>query len=219
MKKIKILNLYACLGGNRYKWDEVCDIQVTAVEYDENLAAEYKKRFPDDIVVIGDAHDYLLKHFKEFDFIWSSPPCPSHSRIRISQKNKPSFKYLYPSMQLYEEILFLDNFFKGLYCVENVVPYYKPLINGKIRGRHIYWTNFNLPSILTQRVLPGGLCNMCDEHKILSNFHDIDVPYNLGGYKSVLRNLVDYEVGFNILKTAYCFMSNKNFYQSELSLF
>ena len=23
--KYKILNLYACLGGNRYKWDEVAD--------------------------------------------------------------------------------------------------------------------------------------------------------------------------------------------------
>ena len=30
--KIKILNLYAWLGGNRYKWDEVADIEVTAVE-------------------------------------------------------------------------------------------------------------------------------------------------------------------------------------------
>jgi hypothetical protein len=31
MKKIKVLNLYACLGGNRYLWDEVADIEVTAV--------------------------------------------------------------------------------------------------------------------------------------------------------------------------------------------
>ena len=32
---MKILNLYACLGGNRYKWNEVKeDIEVTAVELD-----------------------------------------------------------------------------------------------------------------------------------------------------------------------------------------
>lgn len=36
MKTIKILNLYACLGGNRYKRDEVAEqaevkIEVTAV--------------------------------------------------------------------------------------------------------------------------------------------------------------------------------------------
>ena len=31
MKPYKILNLYACLGGNRYKWDEVSsNIEVTA---------------------------------------------------------------------------------------------------------------------------------------------------------------------------------------------
>jgi hypothetical protein len=33
---MKILNLYACLGGNRYKWDDVAeqagiDIEVTAL--------------------------------------------------------------------------------------------------------------------------------------------------------------------------------------------
>jgi DNA (cytosine-5)-methyltransferase 1 len=36
---MKVLNLYACLGGNRYKWDEVAEdieLQVTAVELDPN---------------------------------------------------------------------------------------------------------------------------------------------------------------------------------------
>ena len=42
---MKILNLYACLGGNRYKWDEVADIEVTAVEWDEELAKLYQERF------------------------------------------------------------------------------------------------------------------------------------------------------------------------------
>ena len=37
---MKVLNLYACLGGNRFKWDEVAkqseiEIEVTAVELDE----------------------------------------------------------------------------------------------------------------------------------------------------------------------------------------
>ena len=80
---MKILNLYACLGGNRYKWNEVKeDIEVTAVELDSEAARLYQERFPNDIVIIADAHQYLLDHYKEFDFIWSSPPCPSHSRAR-----------------------------------------------------------------------------------------------------------------------------------------
>ena len=35
---MKVLNAYACLGGNRLKWDQVADIEVTAVELDEELA-------------------------------------------------------------------------------------------------------------------------------------------------------------------------------------
>jgi DNA (cytosine-5)-methyltransferase 1 len=45
---MNILNMYACLGGNRYKWDEVAkeagiEIQVTAVELDEEIAKVYKQ--------------------------------------------------------------------------------------------------------------------------------------------------------------------------------
>ena len=108
---MKILNLYACLGGNRYKWNEVKeDIEVTAVELDPECARLYQKRFPDDTVIIADAHQYLLDHYKEYDFIWSSPPCPTHSRLQISNKTK-SKKLKYPDMKLYEEIIFLDNFY------------------------------------------------------------------------------------------------------------
>ncbi len=96
--KFKILNLYACLGGNRYKWDEVAkeaniEIEVTAVEWDEELAILYQERFPNDKVVVADAHQYLLDHYKEFDFIWSSPPCPTHSRIRFGQANSERENY------------------------------------------------------------------------------------------------------------------------------
>ena len=85
MNKIKVLNLYACLGGNRYKWSN-CD--VTAIELDEDLARLYKERFPTDNVIVCDAHEYLLNHYKEFDFIWSSTPCPSHSRARLDNLEK-----------------------------------------------------------------------------------------------------------------------------------
>ena len=88
---MKVLNLYACLGGNRYKWDEVAkekgiEIEVTAIELDEELAKLYKERFPNDNVVVADAHKYLSENYKNFDFIWSSPPCPSHSRSRFARK-------------------------------------------------------------------------------------------------------------------------------------
>ena len=127
---MKILNLYACLGGNRYKWNEVKnDIQVTAVELDPECARLYQERFPNDKVIIADAHQYLLDHYKEYDFIWSSPPCPTHSRLQHSNKTKAKMQY--PDMKLYQEIIFLDNFYNGKYCVENVIPFYEPLIPAK----------------------------------------------------------------------------------------
>ena len=214
--KYKILNLYACLGGNRYKWDEVANIEVTAVEYDAEIAKAYQERFPNDKVIVADAHQYLLDHYKEFDFIWSSPPCPSHSKIRKTKKSRETFTPLYPDMKLYEEIIFLDNHFDGKYCVENVTPYYEPLIPAKKRGRHLYWTNFNLPNDLKERKLDGILCTMIDEHKKLEVFHDLKINANLGGYRDVLRNLVDYEAGKTIFATALGIQMQQNKKQGEL---
>jgi len=213
---MKILNLYACLGGNRYKWDEVTDVDVTAVELDPECARLYQERFPNDKVIVADAHQYLLDHYKEFDFIWSSPPCPSHSRVRFSQKNRDSFKSLYPDMKLYEEIIFLENYFDGKYCVENVIPYYKPLISAKKRGRHLYWTNFNLPNILTNREV--RISTGTNEVKNLCKFHDFDF-YKYKGKQltnKIARNLVDYEAGKTILETAVGITRKENVKQKSI---
>ena len=215
---MKILNLYACLGGNRYKWGDEHDI--TAVELDKELARMYQDRFPNDTVIVADAHQYLLEHYKEFDFIWTSPPCPTHSKIRLSQKNRENFKAVYPSMILYEEILFLENYFEGKYCVENVIPFYEPLIPAKKRGRHLYWTNFNLPSDLGEREEGKGLiaCLVGNEVDLLCNFHKIDISdYNGSQPKNkIARNLVDYEVGKTILDTAMGIVRKENVNQVDM---
>jgi len=198
---MKILNLYACLGGNRYKWDEVTTIEVTAVEWDEELAKLYQERFPNDKVIVADAHQYLLDHYKEFDFIWSSPPCPTHSRARFWSSKGGKINVVYPDMKLYEEILFLQHYYDGKYCVENVIPYYEPLIPGHKRGRHLYWTNFKLPNVLSDRHFK--ISQEKNELKSLCDFHN----YNFKRYKGeqriakIARNLVEYEAGKTILET------------------
>jgi len=215
---MKILNLYACLGGNRYKWNEVKeDIQVTAVELDPEAARLYQERFPNDTVIVADAHQYLLDHYKEFDFIWSSPPCPSHSRINISQYTRESWKPRYPDMKLYEEVIFLDTYYKGKYVVENVIPYYKPLIVGKERNRHLYWTNFNLPNIISKRKNPD-LSRTKDLINVLSKFHDYDFTKYKGkqSRKKMSRNLVDYEAGRTIFETALGIITKQDIKQTEL---
>jgi len=212
---MKILNLYACLGGNRYKWDEVTDVDVTAVEYDPEAAKLYKERFPNDKVVVADAHQYLLDHYKEFDFIWSSPPCPTHSRLNISQKNK--LKMRYPQMELYQEIIFLDNFFNGKYVVENVIPYYEPLIPAQKRGRHLYWTNFKLPTNISERKNPD-FTRLKNHIKVMSEFHDYDFTKYKGKQprKKMANNLVDYEAGRTILETALGIINKQNVKQTTI---
>ena len=49
----------------------------------------------------------------------------------MSQKNRNTFKPAFPDMKLYEEIIFLEHNFKGKYVVENVIPFYEPLIPAK----------------------------------------------------------------------------------------
>jgi DNA (cytosine-5)-methyltransferase 1 len=225
MKKYKILNLYACLGGNRYKWDEVAkeaeiEIEVTAVELDEELARLYQERFPNDTVIIADAHQYLLDHYKEFDFIWSSPPCPTHSGTNHFLNALGVIRY--PDMKLYEEIIFLDTFFKGKYVVENVIPYYKPLIEAKKRERHLYWTNFNLPNILSNRVAPNMNMNTKSKgvNKAFLDYHNItDLVNDYKGKQDkgkIARNLVDYEAGKTILQTALNIQKKENVNQLDI---
>ena len=182
---MKILNLYAGIGGNRKFWGE--EHQITAVELNEKIANKYADLFPNDIVVVSDAHEYLLYHYKEFDFIWSSPPCQSHSTTNYFTQHIRK-KSVYPSMKLYEEIIFLDNFYKGKYCVENVISYYEPLIKAQKIGRHFLWANFNIPLIKQPK---DDIGTMIKGH-----------PNRANKKLQEERNAVNSELGLHILNRA-----------------
>ena len=223
MKIFKVLNLYACLGGNRYKWDEVAeeagiDLQITAVELDPELAKLYQERFPNDTVIVEDAHQYLLDHYKEFDFVWSSPPCPTHSRARFwgCKNGERTTKPVYPDMKLYQEIIFLEYYYKGKWIVENVIPFYEPIIPAKKRGRHLYWCNFNLPNVLSERKVKISAVN--EEVERMSKFHDYDFKQYKGKQRldKIARNLVDYEAGRTIFETALGIIRKQDTTQTEL---
>jgi DNA (cytosine-5)-methyltransferase 1 len=208
---MRILNLYACLGGNRYKWGD--DHEITAIELDQDLARLYQERFPNDKVIVADAHQYLLENYNQFDFIWSSPPCPTHSRARFGNTKA---NRVYPEMSLYQEIIFLDTHFKGKYVVENVIPYYKPLIEAQKRGRHLYWTNFNIPKKLSNRKVKLG--NENNEVSKLCDFHEIDLSTYKGKQRKdkIARNLVDYEAGKTIFETMLKVMEQESAEQIKL---
>jgi len=211
---MKILNLYACLGGNRYKWNEVKkDIQVTAVELDTELARLYQERFPNDTVIVADAHQYLLDHYKEFDFIWSSPPCPTHSKINISQYTRETWKPHFPDMKLYEEIIFLQHFFKGKYVIENVIGYYDPLIQPQQRGRHFYWSNFVIPNFISNdaKIRDWQLPQLEKHHQI-----DLTTYKGLQNKRKIARNLVHFDSGKIILETALGIIKKKDEKQTSI---
>lgn len=173
--------------------------EVTALELNPEIAAVYQRRFPEDKVIVGDAHQYLLEHHNEFDFIWSSPPCQTHSQIRYNIGFRANRKYAkvkpqYPDLKLYEEILLLKYYYQGLWVVENTIPYYPPLIEGFQTGGHIWWSNFPITPIEHgNRNHRGGTVETLQTRK------GIDLSeYPLKNKRQILRNCVEPEVGSHV---------------------
>lgn len=186
--------------------------QVTAVELDPEIASIYHQHFTNDVVIIGDAHQYLLQYYKEFDFIWSSFPCTTHTRMNVNFSRAK-----YPNLGLYEEIIFLQSFFKGKYCVENVIPHYKPLIPAQQYNRHLFWCNFKIQT--TSGNPPKQIQSIIAQNsKRKRKYYDgyiVNVKptedhfgFNLSQIKikerkdKVLRNCVNPETGLMILNCA-----------------
>lgn len=197
MKKIKVLNLYAGIGGNRKLWKNV---EVIAVEDNPEIAKIYMDNFPDDFVNITDAHEYLLHNYMNFDFIWSSPPCQTHSSFRFNIGVKfRGTKPKYPDMRLYQEILFLKHHFKGKWVVENVKPYYPPLIPAQQIQRHLFWANFKIPDI---KVKQDNIRKV--QIPQLQKMHGFNLSkYKLKNKRQILRNCVLPKIGLYILEYAF----------------
>jgi DNA (cytosine-5)-methyltransferase 1 len=192
---IRVLNLYAGIGGNRKLWENV---DVTAVEFDPGIAEIYQDHFPKDTVIVGDAHQYLLEHYKEYDFIWASPPCPTHSRIREMGVKKGLYPALYPDIKLWQEVTLLKHFATCKWVVENVKPYYQPIVAPTFElDRHCFWSNFYVPGSTFKG---RGV----DHKQINGGNHNI-YGFDISGYKipdkrRLLRNMVSPEVGAHILE-------------------
>ncbi len=212
---MKVLNLYSGIGGNRKLW---IDVEVTAVENNKEIAAVYQQHFPDDEMIVGDAHEYLLKHYKEFDFIWSSPPCQSHSRMMKATRHDIN---MYPDMKLYQEIYFLQHFFSGRWVVENVKPYYEPLIKQSIQlGRHLIWSNFKIiPLKFESKAFINDTTVAAGERlKRYLGFNYKGNVYTDGSHHptTVLRNCVHPEIGLYVFEQAQGIIRQDNIKQYSL---
>lgn len=210
-EEMRILNLYAGIGGNRKLWGD--EHEITAVENNPEIAKIYQDFFPNDNVIVGDAHKYLLEHFREFDFIWSSPPCPTHSTMNTLLINGRGLNPKYPDMKLYEEIILLKHYFKGQWVVENVISFYEPLIMPKKKGRHFYWSNFDI--ITNNKIIQtidnrkGKASLTIKMEKIgitVKDFHDFK-----GDKRTLINNCVQPLDGLDILNCAFNKSQNKLF--------
>lgn len=101
-------------------------------------------------------------------------------------------------MKLYQEILFLKHNAECRWVVENVKPYYKPLIEGRLIQRHLFWANFDIPDadIKTDLIRRAQIPDL-QEH------HGFDLSkYKLPNKRQILRNCVYPELGLHVLLSA-----------------
>ena len=208
---MKILNIYAGIGGNRRLWPK--EHEITAVEIEPSIARTYQAIFTKDKVIVADAHQYLLEHYKEFDFMWSSPPCQTHSMCNHFLKGQGIIRY--PDMNLYEEIILLQTHAKCLWVVENVNGYYEPLIKPQECGRHYFWSNFpignkrvdyQIGTMNRQASKDSQRKAIIREAQIpeLIDLHGLNgMDINLKNKRQVLRNCVLPELGLHIFQEAF----------------
>jgi len=198
---VKVLNAYAGIGGNRHLWPS--DWDVTAVELDARVAAEYARRYPADTVVVGDAHAFVLEHAHEFDAVWTSPPCPTHSRLArhvATRYGRP----LEPDPRLWAEIAHLSQL-GGRYVVENVHTYYAPPIAPDVvTERHYYWSS-TPPLWLTPPAGTRGLLNPATRASVYADAYGLPhVPAGaLADSRKAMRNAVAPLEGLQLAVAAF----------------
>jgi DNA (cytosine-5)-methyltransferase 1 len=155
-------------------------------------------------VIVADAHQYLLDHYADgWDFIWSSPPCPTHSTTNWFLNAQGVIRY--PDMCLWQEILLMVNFCETKYCIENVKSYYQPLIIPQEIGRHYYWANF----IISPKEFIDQIGRFNGENQARNRSYKLDkIGFNLDKYSikdkdGLLRNCVLPELGLHIFNMAF----------------
>ena len=118
--------------------------------------------------------------------------------LKEFKKEKTSYTTKYYSSDHYIEILFLKYYFEGKWVVENVNPFYDPLIKPTAKiGRHLFWSNFEIASIGF-----GDADIHSGKREDLQSAHGFDIS----GYQftirkdKILRNCVKPELGAHILR-------------------
>ena len=151
---MRVLDLYAGLGGTdkgirKVAAEKNIEIDYYAIEIDPIICQAHKKNNPETNVICADVKDWLDK-VTEFDFVWASPPCQSHSKLNKTNEGKGLEPRLI-DWDLWHLIDFLSRK-QTKYVVENVKPYYIcPFKPNFSLDRHYFWTNLKLVPFTYQK--------------------------------------------------------------------
>ena len=103
-------------------------------------------------------------------------------------------------MKLYQEIIFLQANAKCKWIIENVKPYYPPLIKpNKELQRHLFWSNFEIrqKDFEKDNIRKAQISD-------LEKMYGFDLKkYKLSNKRQILRNCVKPELGLYIFEEMY----------------
>lgn len=144
MSKIKFLNTFAGVGGNTELLDRD-KFEVTHIELYSKPTRYLEENFPNDIVLRKNAWRYIPENFRDYDIVWASPSCKTHSRARVFQLSDRyvNGNFELPDERLWMLIKWLKVFgSRMIWIVENVIPFYTSIeIPTALVGRHLVWSN------------------------------------------------------------------------------
>jgi DNA (cytosine-5)-methyltransferase 1 len=139
MEKKTLYNGCAGFGANTHLLNRK-EVDVTHTEMFQDIANVNRLLHPDDEVIVADTFQHFQENHEKYNFAWFSVNCQGHSKMVKATRH--NVNKIPPVTELYGLIIFLTHFYKGDWVVENVVPFYKPLIEPTLRvGRHLFWSN------------------------------------------------------------------------------
>jgi len=208
----EILNAWAGIGGNTHNWNRD-KYNITHIEINQEIAEANAQLHPNDTVIQTDAKQFLVENYQDFDYIWASPPCPSHSSIAKAGAKNGQYNAKIPDMNLYGVIIFLDEYFESDWTVENVQPYYDRLDKqerekqeakqtvippAKKTSRHLFWSSHEIP----ETSVPRSGFNKKNNQEIMDWLGiQVEKSFDTVEKRKVLRNCVHPGIGEAILKS------------------
>lgn len=202
--KLKILDLFCGVGGvargfQKFLNEQGIEYEYHAVDIDRSILLAHKVVNKNSVTILRDAYSFEDDELSQYDFIWASPPCETHSIAGIWRRKFG----VEPDMRLYELIIKLHRL--GIpFVVENVKPYYNPPIKPTSKAnRHVLWSNLSIKPVEVD--LPY-FTHIKDKIKDLIWYHQLEkhekaIRRILGKKtRDALRDMVHWKIAYEIAR-------------------